>query len=438
MSVKVLKFGGSSVADADQIRKIKAIVEADPQRRYVVVSAPGKRYSGDSKVTDLLFMLWAQIEHNIPYDALLDTIMKRYTSIEDDLGIDAGIKARFDEIRSNIEKGCTESYIVSRGEFLSAVLISKCLGYDFVDAEGKVLFDARGRLLADETDKALSEALSQHEHAVIPGFYGSSVADGKICLLSRGGSDVTGSLVARAAGASIYENWTDVSGMLMADPRVVDGPKPIRHISYMELRELSYMGASVLHEDAVFPARMSDIPINIRNTNAPEEPGTIISKNGDDKSPEIISGIAGKKGFTVISIYKNMMNKEIGFVRRALAIIEDQHVNFDHIPTGIDSLSMVIESSELEDKLDDILAEFRHQLKPDDITVEDNIALIAVVGLRMHRSLGVAARICSALADAGINIRMLNQGTNEINVIVGVEDEDFEKSTRVIYNEFIN
>ena len=438
MSVKVLKFGGSSVADADQIRKIKAIVEADPQRRYVVVSAPGKRYSGDSKVTDLLFMLWAQIEHNIPYDALLDTIMKRYTSIEDDLGIDAGIKARFDEIRSNIEKGCTESYIVSRGEFLSAVLISKCLGYDFVDAEGKVLFDARGRLLTDETDKALSEALSQHEHAVIPGFYGSSVADGKICLLSRGGSDVTGSLVARAAGASIYENWTDVSGMLMADPRVVDGPKPIRHISYMELRELSYMGASVLHEDAVFPARMSDIPINIRNTNAPEEPGTIISKNGDDKSPEIISGIAGKKGFTVISIYKNMMNKEIGFVRRALAIIEDQHVNFDHIPTGIDSLSMVIESSELEDKLDDILAEFRHQLKPDDITVEDNIALIAVVGLRMHRSLGVAARICSALADSGINIRMLNQGTNEINVIVGVEDEDFEKSTRVIYNEFIN
>ena len=438
MSVKVLKFGGSSVADADQIRKIKAIVEADPQRRYVVVSAPGKRYSGDSKVTDLLFMLWAQIEHNIPYDALLDTIMKRYTSIEDDLGIDAGIKARFDEIRNNIEKGCTESYIVSRGEFLSAVLISKCLGYDFVDAEGKVLFDARGRLLADETDKALSEALSQHEHAVIPGFYGSSVADGKICLLSRGGSDVTGSLVARAAGASIYENWTDVSGMLMADPRVVDGPKPIRHISYMELRELSYMGASVLHEDAVFPARMSDIPINIRNTNAPEEPGTIISKNGDDKSPEIISGIAGKKGFTVISIYKNMMNKEIGFVRRALAIIEDQHVNFDHIPTGIDSLSMVIESSELEDKLDDILAEFRHQLKPDDITVEDNIALIAVVGLRMHRSLGVAARICSALAGAGINIRMLNQGTNEINVIVGVEDEDFEKSTRVIYNDFIN
>ena len=438
MSVKVLKFGGSSVADADQIRKIKAIVEADPQRRYVVVSAPGKRYSGDSKVTDLLFMLWAQIEHNIPYDALLDTIMKRYTSIEDDLGIDAGIKARFDEIRNNIEKGCTESYIVSRGEFLSAVLISKCLGYDFVDAEGKVLFDARGRLLADETDKALSEALSQHEHAVIPGFYGSSVADGKICLLSRGGSDVTGSLVARAAGASIYENWTDVSGMLMADPRVVDGPKPIRHISYMELRELSYMGASVLHEDAVFPARMSDIPINIRNTNAPEELGTIISKNGDDKSPEIISGIAGKKGFTVISIYKNMMNKEIGFVRRALAIIEDQHVNFDHIPTGIDSLSMVIESSELEDKLDDILAEFRHQLKPDDITVEDNIALIAVVGLRMHRSLGVAARICSALADSGINIRMLNQGTNEINVIVGVEDEDFEKSTRVIYNEFIN
>ena len=437
MSVKVLKFGGSSVADADQIRKIRAIVEADPDRRYVVVSAPGKRYSGDSKVTDLLFMLWAQIEHNIDYDALLDTIMKRYTAIEDELGVDAGIRARFDEIRSNIEKGCTESYIVSRGEFLSAVLISKCLGYDFVDSEGKVLFDARGRLLADDTDKALRKALAEHERAVVPGFYGSSIEDGRICLLSRGGSDVTGSLVARAADASIYENWTDVSGMLMADPRVVDSPKPIRHISYMELRELSYMGASVLHEDAVFPARMSDIPINIRNTNAPEEPGTIISKKGDENGSEIISGIAGKKGFTVISIYKNMMNKEIGFVRRALAIIEDQHVNFDHIPTGIDSLSMVIESSELEDKLDDIIAEFRHQLKPDDITIEDNIALIAVVGMRMHRTLGVAARICSALADSGINIRMLNQGANEINVIVGVEDDDFEKSTGVIYNEFV-
>ena len=437
MSVKVLKFGGSSVADADQIRKIKAIVEADPERRYVVVSAPGKRYSGDSKVTDLLFMLWAQIEHNIPYDALFETIMNRYTSIEDELGVDAGIRGRFDEIRNNIEKGCTESYIVSRGEYLSAVLISGVLGYDFVDSEGRVLFDARGRLLAEETDAALREELAQHERAVVPGFYGSSVADGRICLLSRGGSDVTGSLVARAADASIYENWTDVSGMLMADPRVVDDPRPIRHISYMELRELSYMGASVLHEDAVFPARMSDIPINIRNTNVPDAPGTIISKGGDDNSPEIISGIAGKKGFTVISIYKNMMNKEIGFVRRALAIIEDQHVNFDHIPTGIDSLSMVIESSELEDKLDDILAEFRHQLKPDDITVEDNIALIATVGLRMHRTLGVAARICTALADSGVNIRMLNQGTNEINVIVGVESQDFEKATRVIYNEFI-
>ena len=437
MSVKVLKFGGSSVADADQIRKIKAIVEADPERRYVVVSAPGKRYSGDSKVTDLLFMLWAQIEHNIPYDALFDTIMSRYTSIEDELGVDAGIRGRFDEIRNKIEKGCTESYIVSRGEYLSAVLISGVLGYDFVDSEGRVLFDARGRLLAEETDAALRQELAQHERAVVPGFYGSSVADGRICLLWRGGSDVTGSLVARAADASIYENWTDVSGMLMADPRVVDDPRPIRHISYMELRELSYMGASVLHEDAVFPARMSDIPINIRNTNVPDAPGTIISKGGDDNSPEIISGIAGKKGFTVISIYKNMMNKEIGFVRRALAIIEDQHVNFDHIPTGIDSLSMVIESSELEDKLDDILAEFRHQLKPDDITVEDNIALIATVGLRMHRTLGVAARICTALADSGVNIRMLNQGTNEINVIVGVESQDFEKATRVIYNEFI-
>ena len=437
MSVKVLKFGGSSVADADQIRKIKAIVEADPERRYVVVSAPGKRYSGDSKVTDLLFMLWAQIEHNIPYDALFETIMNRYTSIEDELGVDAGIRGRFDEIRNNIEKGCTESYIVSRGEYLSAVLISGVLGYDFVDSEGRVLFDARGRLLAEETDAALREELAQHERAVVPGFYGSSVADGRICLLSRGGSDVTGSLVARAADASIYENWTDVSGMLMADPRVVKNPLPIKHITYLELRELSYMGASVLHEDAVFPARLSDIPINIRNTNSPEDPGTIISNKDGDDDGMIISGIAGKPDFTVISINKNMMNKEIGFVRRALAIVEDEGVSFDHIPTGIDSLSMVVATSELEDKLDDILEAFRIQLKPDEITVEKKIGMIAVVGRRMRNSIGVSARICKALADNGINIRMLNQGTNEINVIVGVEAADFEKAIRVIYEEFV-
>lgn len=437
MGVKVVKFGGSSVADANQIRKTRSIIEADPERRYVVVSAPGKRYSGDSKITDLLIMLKDVRDNNIPFEALLGPIKERYTNIADDLGIDVDLDAEFDEIRNNLNNGCSGNYVVSRGEYLSARLIAAYLGYTFIDTKDLILFDNKGRLLAEETNAALSAALKEHERAVIPGFYGSYAKNGEICLFSRGGSDVTGSLVARAAEASVYENWTDVSGMLMADPRIVENPLPINNISYMELRELSYMGASVMHEDAVFPARMSDIPINIRNTNQPEDPGTIISngKTGEDGS--IISGIAGKRDFTVISIYKNMMNNEVGFVRKALAIVEDAGVSFDHIPTGIDSLSMVIASSELEDKLEDILESFRVQLKPDDINVEDGIAMIAIVGRKMFHSVGTSARICGALASNDVNIRMLNQGTGEINVIVGVEGADFEKAIRAIYNEFV-
>lgn len=437
MGVKVVKFGGSSVADANQIRKTRSIIEADPDRRYVVVSAPGKRYSGDSKITDLLIMLKDVRDNNIPFEALLGPIKERYTNIADDLGIDVDLDAEFDEMRNNLNNGCSGNYVVSRGEYLSARLIAAYLGYTFIDTKDLILFDNKGRLLAEETNAALSAALKEHERAVIPGFYGSYAKNGEICLFSRGGSDVTGSLVARAAEASVYENWTDVSGMLMADPRIVENPLPINNISYMELRELSYMGASVMHEDAVFPARMSDIPINIRNTNQPEDPGTIISngKTGEDGS--IISGIAGKRDFTVISIYKNMMNNEVGFVRKALAIVEDAGVSFDHIPTGIDSLSMVIASSELEDKLEDILESFRVQLKPDDINVEDGIAMIAIVGRKMFHSVGTSARICGALASNDVNIRMLNQGTGEINVIVGVEGADFEKAIRAIYNEFV-
>ncbi len=436
MSVKVIKFGGSSVADPEQIRKIRSIVEADPERRYVVVSAPGKRYIGDSKITDLLIMLNAVIDNNIPYEPLMAPIKERYTTIADELGIDVDMDAEFAEIRSNIESGCSGNYIVSRGEYLSARLISAYLGYDFVDTRELILFDNKGRLLIEQTNDALSAELAKHERAVLPGFYGSYAKNGEICLFSRGGSDVTGSLVARAAEASVYENWTDVSGMLMADPRIVDDPLPIKNISYMELRELSYMGASVMHENAVFPARMADIPINIRNTNKPEDPGTVISNKGADDG-SIISGIAGKRDFTVISIYKTMMNNEVGFVRKALAIVEDAGVSFDHIPTGIDSLSMVIASSELEDKLDDILESFRVQLKPDEINVEEGISMIAVVGRRMFRSVGTSARICGALASNSVNIRMLNQGTGEINVIVGVEAADFEKAIRAIYAEFV-
>ncbi len=438
MGVKAVKFGGSSVADGIQLAKIKKIVESDPERRYVVVSAPGKRFDGDSKITDLLYMCKAQADANIPYQQLFQAVADRYSAIKLNLGIDVDMESRYREILANLEKGCSRDYVVSRGEYLSAVLVAAYLDYDFVDTEGLIVFDKKGRLLAEETNGRLKAELAKHQKAVLPGFYGSYLDSGEICLLSRGGSDVTGSLIARAVEADIYENWTDVSGLLMADPRIVDDPKPIDTISYVELRELSYMGASVLHEEAVFPVRLSNIPINIRNTNAPEDPGTIITTENKSGDGKLLSGIAGKQPFTVITIYKNMMNKEIGFARRALTVLEDLDISFDHIPTGIDSLSVVIESKVLEDKLDEVLDAFRSRLDPDEITVVTDIALIAVVGLGLNRTVGVASKITTALANENINIRMLNQGASEINVIVGVESRDFRNAIRAIYNAFVD
>lgn len=438
MGLKVVKFGGSSVADGIQLQKMKAIIEEDSERRYVVVSAPGKRFSGDSKITDLLFLCKSQKDRNVDYDQLFQVVADRYSGIKHSLGIEANLDAELNTIKERLEAGWSEDYIVSRGEYLSAFLVAAYLGYDFIDTKGLILFDSRGRLLAEETNAALKAELSKHERAVIPGFYGSQVDTDEVKLLSRGGSDVTGSLVARAVDATMYENWTDVSGLLMADPRIIPNPKPIESISYMELRELSYMGASVLHEDAVFPVRESSIPINIRNTNAPSDIGTFITAEKDScQNGSIISGIAGKRDFTVIAIYKNMMNKEMGFVRKALMILEENHINFDHMPTGIDSLSVVIESSELHGKLDDVLEAFERQLEPDDIEVFTDVALIAVVGLGMKGVCGSAAKILSAVADAGINLRMINQSTSEISVIIGVEAPYFEKAMQVIYNDFV-
>ncbi len=436
MNSKTVKFGGSSVADGIQLQKIKNIIEADPERRYVVVSAPGKRFADDNKITDLLFLCKAQADRNIPYEQLFHVVMDRYRAIQYNLGIDVDLDSRFETIHMALQEGCTEDYIVSRGEFLSAILVAAYLGYDFVDTQDLILFNSKGRLLAEETNQALSAELAKHERAVLPGFYGSYQDTGEVCILSRGGSDVTGSLVARAAGSSIYENWTDVSGLLMADPRIVDDPRPIEYISYMELRELSYMGASVLHEEAVFPVRQAGIPINIRNTNAPEDPGTIITTESTYDNRRILSGIAGKQPFTVINIYKSMMNSEIGFVRRALAILEDLRISFDHIPTGIDSFSVVIEKEAIEDQLEEVISAFEQQLHPDDISVIEDIALIAVVGLGLSRTVGVASRITTALSAQGINIRMLNQGFSEINVIVGVDAADFRPAIRAIYDAF--
>ena len=437
MGVKVAKFGGSSVADALQIEKIKNLVEKDGDIKYVVVSAPGKRFSEDSKVTDLLYLCKTHIEHRIPYEQIFQVICDRFMAAEVNLGVDIDLNSEFDEIRKNLEDNATADYIASRGEYLNAKLIAAYLGYDFVDSKKMIRFDEKGRFMEDLTNREIAKELANHETAVIPGFYGLKV-DGTIKTFSRGGSDITGALVARAVEADVYENWTDVSGFLMADPRIVKDPKPISSISYKELRELSYMGASVLHEDAIYPARVANIPINIRNTNKPEDPGTIITANpSGHEDGQIISGIAGSKDFTVIAIYKNLMSGERGFIRRLTAILEDNDMSIEHIPSGIDTLSVVLSNETLDGKLDEIIDEFERQLKPDHIEVFEDVALIATVGAGMSFRPGVSAKLFSALAEAGVNIRMIDQGSSEMNIIVGVENKDFETAIRSIYKAFV-
>lgn len=436
MGIKVAKFGGSSVADGIQLTKTKAIIQQDPDRRYIVVSAPGKRYDGDNKITDLLYLCKTHIEHNLPYDQLFQVVADRYMAVEINLGVKVDLLKYFDEIKENLKKNPSSDYIASRGEYLNAILIAAFLEYDFVDTADLIKFDSKGKLLMEETDAALRAELSKHERAVLPGFYGST-PDGQIKTFSRGGSDITGSLVARAVGADVYENWTDVSGFLMADPRIVKNPKQIQKISYKELRELSYMGASVLHEDAIYPARMADIPINIRNTNIPEDPGTLITSEGDGDEKHIITGIAGSKDFTVVALYKNMMSSERGFVRRILGILDDYDINFEHLPSGIDTVSVVMADSSINGRLDEVLEEFRSRLRPDSIDVIEDISLIATVGHGMSSRPGVSAKLFTALAEAGINIRMIDQGSSEMNIIVGVENKDFEKAIRTIYDAFV-
>ena len=440
MGVKVAKFGGSSVADGIQLTKTKEIIEHDPDRKYIVVSAPGKRYEGDSKITDILYLCKTHIEHNLPYDQLFQVVADRYMAVEINLGVKVDLQKYLEEVRENLRQNPSADYIASRGEYLNAILVAAFLGYDFVDTAGLIKFDAKGRLLMEETDEALSAELAKHERAVLPGFYGST-PDGKIKTFSRGGSDITGALVARAVKADVYENWTDVSGFLMADPRIVENPKQIRAISYKELRELSYMGASVLHEDAIYPARMANVPINIRNTNCPQDPGTFItaevSEEYEKKHGRIITGIAGNRDFTVVAIYKNMMSSERGFVRKILDILDDFDINFEHIPSGIDTVSVVISNEAINGRLDEILEEFRTRLRPDNIDVLENMALIATVGHGMAYRQGVSARLFAGLAEAGVNVRMIEQGSSEMNIIVGVENKDFEKAIKAIYNSFV-
>ncbi len=436
MGIKVAKFGGSSVADGIQLRKIKEIIESDSDRRYIVVSAPGKRYDGDNKITDLLYLCGTHMEHNLPYDQLLQVVTDRFTAVKVNLGADVDIEGEFAVIRENMRKGCSADYLASRGEYLNAVLVASFLGYDFVDTAGLIKFDGKGRLLLEETDKALSEELAAHDRAVLPGFYGTNMETGRVRTFSRGGSDITGALVARAVKADIYENWTDVSGFLKADPTIVPYAKPISRISYQELRELSYMGASVLHEDAIYPAKLANIPINIRNTNDPEDKGTIITAEHEGGKDEVITGVAGKKNFTVIAIYKNMMSSERSFVRRILTILEDFNVGFEHLPSGIDTVSVVVDNQQLNGNREELLEAFERQLNPDSMEVFDDIALIATVGCGMSRRKGVAATLFTGLAEADVNIRVIDQGSSEINIIVGVENKDFEKAIKAIYDVF--
>lgn len=437
MGIKVAKFGGSSVADAIQIGKTKNIIEADSDRKYIVVSAPGKRFDGDTKVTDLLYLCKTHIEHNLPYEQLFQVVSDRYKVTEVNLNVKVDIEKYLNEIKANLEAGTTADYVASRGEYLNAILIAAYLGYDFVDSAGLIHFDEKGRFLPAESDAALKEELARHDRAVLPGFYGTG-PDGSIKTFTRGGSDITGALVAKAVNAGVYENWTDVSGFLMADPRIVKNAKPISTISYKELRELSYMGASVLHEDAIYPARVADIPINIRNTNKPGDEGTLITANPAPlEAGQIITGIAGRKDFTAIAIYKNMLSNERGFVRRLAGILEDFDIPLEHLPSGIDTISVVLSNEAIDGRLDEILEAFEKQLKPDTMEASESVALVATVGFGMSRRPGVSAKLFTALADAGINIRMIDQGSSEMNIIVGVQNEDLEESIKAIYQAFI-
>lgn len=437
MQVKVIKFGGSSLADAEHFKKVADIIHEDPARRYVVPSAPGKRFGSDTKVTDMLYACFEKASRGEDFNEDFDKIIDRYESIIAGLGMSLDMTKEYDRIKGAFMHQPGRDYAASRGEYLNGIILAAYLGFDFIDASSVIFFQDNGSYDAERTNVTLSAILRNHKQAVIPGFYGS-MPNGTIKTFSRGGSDVTGSIVARAVNADIYENWTDVSGFLMADPRVVETPKPIETITYRELRELSYMGAGVLHEEAIFPVRFAGIPINIRNTNIPTDPGTmIVSTTSDYSSENVITGIAGKKGFSVINIEKDMMNAEIGFGRKILSVLEDCGVPFEHLPSGIDTMSVVVNTACIDNIRDRLVRSICLKTTPDAVAIEDGLALIAIVGRGMTRSKGTAARVFSALAKADINIRIIDQGSSELNIIIGVDEADYEKALRAIYAEFV-
>ena len=438
--IKVVKFGGSSLADAAQFQKAGQIIQKEEERRYVVPSAPGKRSPDDTKVTDMLYgcygaALTDEEDFSEEFEDRLSQIRKRYEEIIEGLGISLDLEEEFLEIRKKFLKKTGRDYAASRGEYLNGRIMAEYLGYTFVDAADVIFFDASGNFDAEKTDRILSEVLSQTERAVIPGFYGS-MPDGSVKTFSRGGSDITGSIVAKAVHADMYENWTDVSGFLIADPRVVDNPKAIDVITYRELRELSYMGATVLHEDAIFPVRQEGIPINIRNTNIPADPGTLIVENTCRKPRFVITGIAGKKDFASVTVEKAMMNAEVGFCVKVLQVFADNGIAIEHMPSGIDTLCVIVAESELMGKSDAVIQKITHTVNPDHIELTNSIALIATVGHGMAFKPGTAAKLFKALSDADINVKMIDQGSSELNIIVAVADADYEKAIEAIYNQF--
>ncbi len=438
--IKVVKFGGSSLADAEHFRQVASIVKADPARRFVVPSAPGKRDKNDTKVTDLLYSCYNLIKARAPraeIDEAYDLIKARYNSIIAELGLDFDLSGELEYVKNAMLHASGRDYAASRGEYLNSLILAKYLGFDFIDAENVIFFRDNGTLDEEKTNEVLGAELKKHEYAVIPGFYGG-MPNGTVKTFSRGGSDITGSIVARAAEADLYENWTDVSGFMMADPRIVDNPCIIQEITYRELRELSYMGATVLHEDAVFPVRMAGIPINIRNTNRPEDAGTMIVAHSTGYDAEhVITGIAGKKGFSVLTIEKDLMNSEVGFGRKVLEVYEDNEISFEHLPSGIDTMSIVTSTAALEGRRDRLMQAICRAVRPDSVFIEDDLALVAVVGRGMVKAKGTSARVCDALARADINIRIIDQGSSELNIIVGVDESAYEDALRAIYAEFV-
>ena len=434
----VTKFGGSSLASSEQFQKVKNIIMSNKNRRYVVPSAPGKRNSKDYKITDLLYLCNAHVNSGIAFDDVFKLIEDRYKGIVLDLGIDFDISTPLNKVKEDIANGASPDYAASRGEYLNGLILAEFLGFEFIDAAEVIVFDESGNFNHELTKKAISTRLKDTTCAVIPGFYGANTM-GEIVTFSRGGSDVTGSLIASGVNAKLYENWTDVSGFLMADPRIVDNPKTIKEITYKELRELSYMGASVLHEEAIFPVKEANIPIRIKNTNRPEDEGTLIVSDVHDLSTlGTITGIAGKKNFSVIAIEKALMNSELGFCRKILSILEMYGVSFENMPSGIDTVSLVIEDSQLKGKGEKIVEEIKKQCNPDFIELHPHMAVIATVGKGMASAPGIAAKLFNALSKEDINIKMIDQGSSEMNILVGIDTDDFEKAVNLIYNAFNN